>query len=49
MQRIAITLSLCLISGLSLAAPLKGAVSSPETGILSDKVDSAHTKALFGK
>jgi hypothetical protein len=37
MSRIVAALSLCLFSSLALAGPLKGAVYSPEPGILCDK------------
>jgi hypothetical protein len=59
MRRLALALTLCLCSGLSLAAPMKGAVSSPEPGILCDQkggfcadyqgISMAYTKQFLGE
>ena len=58
MKHIAAAFSLCLFSGLSIAAPLKGSVTSPEHGILCDKkadfcadsqgISVAYTKQFLG-
>ena len=59
MKHIAVAFSLCLISGLSIAAPLKGSVTSPEPGIICDKkasfcadfqgISMAFTKQFLGE
>jgi hypothetical protein len=59
MKHFATALTLCLLSGLSLAAPLKGSVTSPEPGIICDKkggfcadaqgISMAHTKQFLGE
>ena len=54
MPRIATTLSLCLFSSLALAGPLKGAVYSPEPGVICDKkagfcADSSGISIAFTK
>jgi hypothetical protein len=59
MYRLAVTLTLCLFSSLSHAAPLKGSVMSPEPGIICDKkagfcadnqgISMAYTKQFLGE
>jgi len=59
MKHLAAALSLCLFSGLSIATPLKGSVTSPEPGIICDKkanfcsdsqgISMAFTKQFLGE